>query len=195
MKILRSHCSGGKSERDRTELRIPAPQSDLRQREVYLIVFVPSPANVGYLRTIFGSVGKWISQTGCAMADSQSVIPFTSDDHLEAAGQTILKLLHKAADVAEATSPAPNSPSRGGTRRRLEGLRDKPVPIVPRSDRRPQCVSALASVSVSEPAEFEMPVRNDRTAFARHPVLVDPAPIRTNGIELRECTRSTGFPL
>jgi hypothetical protein len=38
------------------------------------------------------------------MADSQSVIPFTSDDHLEAAGQTILKLLHKAADVAEANS-------------------------------------------------------------------------------------------
>jgi hypothetical protein len=35
------------------------------------------------------------------MADSQSVIPFTSDDHLEAAG---LKLLHKAADVAEANS-------------------------------------------------------------------------------------------
>jgi hypothetical protein len=33
------------------------------------------------------------------------VIPFTSDDHLEAAGQTILKLLHKAADVGLLSAP------------------------------------------------------------------------------------------
>ena len=38
------------------------------------------------------------------MADSRSVVPFTSDDQLEAAGHSIISMLGRAADVAKANS-------------------------------------------------------------------------------------------
>ncbi len=38
------------------------------------------------------------------MIDSRSVVPFSSGEQLEAAGQSILNMLHRAADVAEANS-------------------------------------------------------------------------------------------
>jgi hypothetical protein len=38
------------------------------------------------------------------MVDSQSVVPFTSGEQLEAAGQSILNMLHRAADVAKENS-------------------------------------------------------------------------------------------
>lgn len=38
------------------------------------------------------------------MVDSRSVIPFSSGEQLEAAGQSILNMLHRAADVAKANS-------------------------------------------------------------------------------------------
>jgi hypothetical protein len=38
------------------------------------------------------------------MVSSRSVVPFTSDDQLEVAGQSILNMLHRAAHVAETNS-------------------------------------------------------------------------------------------
>ena len=38
------------------------------------------------------------------MAQSRSVVPFTSGEQLEAAGQSILNMLHRAADVAKDNS-------------------------------------------------------------------------------------------
>ncbi len=38
------------------------------------------------------------------MAQSGSVVPFTSGEQLEAAGQSILNMLHRAADVAKENS-------------------------------------------------------------------------------------------
>ena len=38
------------------------------------------------------------------MADSRSVVPFTSDDQIEAAGHSILSILDRAADIAKANN-------------------------------------------------------------------------------------------
>jgi hypothetical protein len=38
------------------------------------------------------------------MADSRSVVPFTSDDQIEPAGRSILSMLDRAADVAKANN-------------------------------------------------------------------------------------------